>query len=122
MNKREMKKFRNLLLEEQDHFSEGIRRVEKDTMEGALHEGGGDLTSFAEAGTDSNERDTALRLASGESERLRDVSDALLRIEGGTYGTCEGCEEEIPRKRLEVFPSARYCVECQAKVEKHGSL
>ena len=122
MNKRELKKFEKLLLDEQAHLSQGIKTIEANTMEGTMKEAGGDLTSFAEAGTDTNERDTALRVASGESEWLREVSDALKRVRDGDYGSCEMCEKEIPKKRLEVFPSARHCVECQSKHEKEGQF
>ena len=122
MNKRDLKKFQKLLEAEREHLSKGIRTIEADTLENTERETGADLTSFAEAGTDNNDRETALRVASGESEWLSEVADALKRIDDGTYGDCEGCEKEIPRKRLEVFPSARYCVECQSKIEKDGSL
>lgn len=122
MNKRELKKFEKLLIAERTHLSQGIRKIEKDTLEGSVRESVGDLTSFAEAGTDNNERDTALRVASGESDWLLEIADALQRIEIKSYGVCEGCEIVIPVKRLEVFPSARYCIECQAKLEKDGSL
>ena len=122
MNKRELKKFERLLFAEREHLSQGIRRIEEDTLEGSERETTGDLSSFAETGTDNNERETALRVASGESDWLRDVSEALVRIEDGTYGVCEGCETEIPQKRLEVYPSARHCVECQSKLEKDGTL
>jgi len=122
MNKREMKKFQKLLQTEREHLQKGIKTIEANTLEGVERESGGDLTSFAEAGTDTNERDTALRVASGEASWLREVNEALARIEDGNYGTCEGCGEEIPKKRLEVFPSARYCVQCQSKIEKEGSL
>ena len=122
MNKRELKKFERLLFAEREHLSQGIRRIEEDTLEGSERETTGDLSSFAETGTDNNERETALRVASGESDWLRDVSEALVRIEDGTYGVCEACETEIPQKRLEVYPSARHCVECQSKLEKDGTL
>ena len=122
MTKREMKKYQKLLLEEQGHLSQGIRKIEQNTLENTERESGGDLTSFAETGTDNNERDTALRVASGESDWLHEISDALDRINKGAYGACESCEAEIPVKRLEVFPSARYCIVCQSKLEKDGVL
>lgn len=122
MNKREMAKFKKLLEAERDRLRKGIKTIEANTMEAGERETGGDLTSFAEAGTDNNERDTALRLASEESQWLRDVTDALQRIEDGNYGTCDSCEKPIPKKRLEVFPSALHCVECQAKLEKEDSF
>ena len=44
---------------------------------------------------------------------LREVNDALLRIDRGTYGVCAECEEPISAKRLDALPWARYCVTCQ---------
>lgn len=47
---------------------------------------------------------------------LREISDALHRIETGAYATCMECEEPISSKRLEAVPWARYCVTCQEAV------
>lgn len=122
MNKKESKKFEKLLVEERDRLSSGLRKLEEDTLYETTSGNVGDLTSYAEVGTENFERETALNIASGESARLREVSEALQRIQRGSYGMCEGCEKEIPRKRLEVFPAARFCVDCQAKLERDGSL
>lgn len=120
MKKRDQQKFKKLLLKESEHLLKGIRTIEQDTLEGTLSETSTDLTSFAEAGTDNNDRETALRVASGESMMLRDVGDALARIEEGTYGECIDCEKPIPVKRLEVFPAAKRCVECKSTFEKQS--
>ncbi|MFP4172505.1 MAG: TraR/DksA family transcriptional regulator [Candidatus Hydrogenedentota bacterium] len=122
MNKREAKKFEKLLLAEQSRLREGIKRIEESTLHDSSGDNIADITSYAEFGTDNFERETALNIASNESERLREINDALARIQEGTYGKCEGCGTEIPKKRLEVFPSARYCVECQSKIERDGTL
>jgi DnaK suppressor protein len=47
---------------------------------------------------------------------LREIADALHRIEAGVYGTCMECEEPISAKRLDAVPWARYCVTCQEAV------
>ena len=47
---------------------------------------------------------------------LREVSDALHRIDTGHYGVCLECEEEISQKRLDAVPWARYCVTCQEEI------
>ncbi|MCL4692174.1 MAG: TraR/DksA C4-type zinc finger protein [Candidatus Hydrogenedentes bacterium] len=122
MNKRDAKKFEKLLYAERDRLVSGIQRLEEETLYQPASDQTADVSSYAEVGTDNFERETALSIASGESALLQDVSDALRRIKDGKYGDCEGCEQEIPRKRLEVFPSARYCIECQTKIEKYGSL
>jgi len=47
---------------------------------------------------------------------LREISDALLRIDQDTYGICLECEEPISPKRLDAVPWARYCVTCQEQI------
>jgi DnaK suppressor protein len=47
---------------------------------------------------------------------LREISDALLRLDHGKYGICAECEEPISNKRLDALPWARFCVTCQEQV------
>ena len=54
---------------------------------------------------------------------LIQIDSALQRIESGTFGKCEECDEEIPIKRLRVRPDATLCLNCQESAEKelgHG--
>ena len=53
---------------------------------------------------------------------LREIADALHRIEIGTYGICPECEEPISAKRLEAVPWARYCVTCQEQLAARAAL
>ena len=43
---------------------------------------------------------------------LKDVNDALERIENGNYGKCEICQGDINPERLEAYPAARNCMKC----------
>ncbi len=46
----------------------------------------------------------------GELEKqLKDVDDALAKIDDGTYGTCETCGAQIEEDRLNANPAARTC-------------
>ncbi len=47
---------------------------------------------------------------------LREISDALHRLDEGQYGICLECEEPISSKRLDAVPWARYCVTCQEQI------
>jgi DnaK suppressor protein len=47
------------------------------------------------------------------SQMLKEVEGALKRLVGGTYGICEGCDEEISPSRLKAIPWARYCLTCE---------
>ena len=47
-------------------------------------------------------------------KKLKEVNEALGRIENGTYGICTNClNEEIPVERLRAYPSAKTCLKCQ---------
>lgn len=49
---------------------------------------------------------------------LADTRSALGRMKIGKYGICENCKGWIDRARLEVFPQARYCFDCEKKFSK----
>ncbi|HEV2178219.1 MAG TPA: TraR/DksA family transcriptional regulator [Terriglobia bacterium] len=59
------------------------------------------------------EQDVAARTADLRSNTLKEVEIALKRVNGGSYGLCESCGEEISPARLKAIPWARYCVLCQ---------
>jgi RNA polymerase-binding transcription factor DksA len=54
-----------------------------------------------------------LSLGVNLEKRLKEINDALSKIENGTYGICEKCGSKIDEKRLKAFPTARYCVKCK---------
>lgn len=51
---------------------------------------------------------------------LSRIESALVRIELGTFGTCEDCDDEIPLKRLRVRPDAALCLNCQEANEREA--
>jgi RNA polymerase-binding transcription factor DksA len=75
-------------------------------------------TKFEEVGTDWEDNATevagytdALALEETLEHELRKVTEALARIEAGTYGECFICHEPIAPERLEVYPAATTCVQ-----------
>ena len=50
----------------------------------------------------------------GENIRreLKQIDNAITRIEDGTYDTCSECGENIDYRRLEALPYTQYCIEC----------
>jgi len=47
------------------------------------------------------------------SKLLKELQDALVRVEDGRFGVCQACQEPISGKRLAAIPWAKYCVRCQ---------
>lgn len=79
--------------------------------------------------TDDQVQDLGDQVSSATSETLRNslqnsefeeynrVLSALESVEAGTYGVCIDCGQDISAKRLEHYPDATRCIECQAAIE-----
>jgi len=59
-------------------------------------------------------------LSERDRSKLAGIDDALEKIEDETYGICDECGCDIPKKRLNVLPFARCCIECQSEMERQG--
>ncbi len=71
----------------------------------------------AELGSELYTLEMNLALKVHEQTKLNDIKLALKKIDNGTYGVCENCKKEINPERLEVMPTARFCMECQEDKE-----
>jgi RNA polymerase-binding protein DksA len=76
-------------------------------------------TTFEDIGTGEDENATEVKdytdnlaLESTLEKQLDEVSEALDRMEKGTYGKCENCGTDIPIERLKAYPSAKTCIKC----------
>ncbi len=59
-----------------------------------------------------------MSLLATSRESTLQIDRALARIEDGSYGTCEACEQPIGKLRLQAFPRATLCVACKQKQER----
>ena len=73
-----------------------------------------DSPEMASASTDN---DMVFQFVEMESEELDQIDEALERLEDGTYGQCEACDEPIGQGRLEAIPSTTLCIKCKAAIE-----
>jgi RNA polymerase-binding protein DksA len=67
--------------------------------------------------------DFNLTMMDRQIEELRDVELAFQRLKEGEYGVCVDCGQEISFPRLNAYPTAKRCIQCQEKREKmyaHG--
>ncbi len=64
------------------------------------------------------EQGMSMRLKKRESHYLKKIDEALVRIQAGTFGVCEDCEEEIEASRLEARPTATFCLCCKEQQEQ----
>jgi len=68
-------------------------------------------THAAEIASDTWEQELAADLFQNCRSLLKEIDDALGRVENNTYGICEATGRPISKTRLRAVPWARYCIE-----------
>lgn len=114
MNAKEKLKLKKKLLEERARLLNTAAASRKTEFSIATE----DLADEADLTSVELSQGVMFSLREKEQRTLAEIDEALQRMEEGTFGLCEECEEEIGAKRLEVFPTARFCVTHQEEQEK----
>lgn len=114
LKKKDINRFKKLLEEKR---AELLARYSNAKQEGrqAVSEGGEDYVDDA---VTSYTREFILSLSDLDRRTLALVEEALQRIRDGEYGICLMSGDDIPIKRLEAVPWARYTARCQEMVER----
>lgn len=102
MNKKNLERFKNLLLEEKKKIAKQISQDSNVDLDGdEIDEIQGTLIASLQN-----------QLSSRDREKLFKIDLALLKINNKTFGICEDCGDEIPEKRLTFNPYSLTCVTC----------
>jgi RNA polymerase-binding protein DksA len=117
LSKKELDHYRDLLLLLRSQKLGDLSAKEAE----ALQSNGGNLSHMpihmADIGTDAYEQDFTLGLAESDRKLIREIDEALARIEQRTYGMCMLTGKPIPKSRLNAKPWAKYTIEAARMVE-----
>ena len=118
----ELEEFRDLLLQRRRELLGSVSQMRAEALDKNRQDAAGNLSKFptspADLGSDNYELEFTLSLLESERDLLREIDDALDRIDRGVYGICEGTGEPILRTRLKFEPWTRYTVEYASLLEK----
>ena len=105
---------RQALLRARERILDEVLRISRPAPAGAPEASGDE----ADRAREESSRNLSLLLTARGHQKLRILEEALEKVEAGTYGICEECDEPIGAGRLKAMPLARLCVACQAAREK----
>ena len=115
LNKKELKKFQELLEEKRKAVLERAREmlsIENMSLDT------NDLPDEMDLASSEYLQSFEFRLRGREKSLLSKLDLALKKIEDGTFGVCEICEEPIGKKRLEARPETTLCIKCKEDQER----
>ena len=117
MKKKELKRFRGILEEKKEEILRNAQRT--------LHEDmtldANDMPDEMDLASSEYIQSFTFRLRGRETIFLKKIDHALAKMDEGTFGVCEECEEPIAPKRLEARPETTLCIRCkedQERIEK----
>lgn len=95
-------------------------------LEESEQDSSAELSSFdqhpGDMATETFDRERDQSLVERVEASLKDVDDALRRLDEGVYGICEGTGERISDERLEALPAARYTLEYEQRLERERGV
>ncbi len=112
LTKKKLEAFRKLLNERLDELLNEANR----TVSGMTSQND-NLPDPADRATLESDRNFTLRIRDRERKLIGKIKEALERLDGGSYGICDDCEEDISEKRLKVRPVTTLCIECKTRQE-----
>ncbi len=115
MDAEKLKHFRQILQAELTRRTANVRDDQAAAIDFATFDDG--VKDPVDMSLQDHNQELALRLGERESQMVADIDQALLRLDEGSYGTCARCGKEIPERRLEALPTARYDADCQSLIE-----
>ena len=114
MNQKDIKRFKKML---EDSKRDILKSARKTLMEESAFDVD-DLPDEIDLASSEYNQSMIFRLRDREKFLLKKIDSALSRIEAGTFGVCENCEDEISIKRLEARPVTSLCIRCKEEQEK----
>ena len=125
LSAKELRHFKELLLEKRRELLGDVSQLSSEALRNNRQDAAGDLSNMpshmADIGSDNWEQEFTIGLIATERALLREIDDALNRIEDRTYGVCQATHRMISTARLEAKPWARYCIE-YARLREAGRV
>ena len=118
MDARTIARFRKLLLEEKQR----ILNNSKNALQNEIKLSTDDLPDETDLAASEINQNLVFKLRDRERQLLGKIDEALGRMDDGTFGTCEDCEEPIEAKRLEARPVSTLCLACKEKREHREKI
>lgn len=114
LSQKDLKRFKKMLEDSRTAILANARK----TMEEESNFDTDDLPDEIDQASSEYAQSMVFRLRDREKFLLKKIEKALARIEEGTFGICERCEEPISQKRLEARPVTTLCIRCKEEQEK----
>ncbi len=115
-SKKRLEKKRKTIQKELENFAKKDQKSSGDwNTRFPQWEGEGGEINLESAADEVEEYVTLMPIKDNLENRLKLIETALKKIKKGRYGLCERCGKTINKKRLTIYPEAKFCISCEKK-------
>jgi RNA polymerase-binding protein DksA len=118
MPRKDLDRYREMLIRKRNELIGDVANMEDE----ALRQNSGSLSNLpqhmAEQGSDTCDQSLSLDLAQVDRRLIKEIDEALKRIDDGTYGICMRTGKRISAERLNEVPWAKYTIEAAREMER----
>ncbi len=111
----ELEEFRQLILEKIENADKQLHLIEsafRNDSDNGTDDTSPTFKAFDE-GSQVMSKETSSQLAIRQQKFIRDLNNALIRIENKTYGICRVTKKLINKERLKLVPHATLSIEAK---------
>lgn len=108
-NRKQIEELKEILEKRKELITKNIQES-RNSIDSLKNSECNDDVDYAEISSDSFKEGI---IANQQLKELKEIDDALKRINNGTYGICEMCDETIALGRLRAKPFAKFCTPCR---------
>ncbi|MFN0011881.1 MAG: TraR/DksA family transcriptional regulator [Phycisphaerales bacterium] len=123
LGKRDLDYYKQVLLRKRAELVGDVSHLEGQALKDAS---GGALSHtpqhMAEQGSDNFDQGLSLDIAQVDRNLIREIDEAVMRIDKGSYGVCEITHKPISKDRLEELPWTRFSIEGARERERRQYL
>jgi len=120
--KKELDRYRDILTRKRAELAGDVSKMEGE----ALNSSSGSLSHtpqhMADQGSDAYDQSLSLGIAQVDRTLIREIDDALARIENHTFGLCEVSGKPINKERLDELPWTRFSIEAAREKERRAHM
>ena len=113
----DLQEFRAIINKKKARAEEDLQLLKaayKNDADNGTNDTSSSFKSFDE-GSEVMNKEAYVQLAIRQEKFIRDLNNALLRIENGTYGVCRVTGKLIQKERLKIVPHATLSIEAKRK-------
>lgn len=112
LRKEKLEQFKKQLTQRRQLIAQDLKQATADLINDEVT-----YTDSVDQASAETDKSLVVQMKNRDRNLLWEIDEALRRIDEGSFGICERCEESIIEARMRANPATTLCIDCKAELE-----